>query len=180
MSKIEEAIVKELLKWYPYLEANGCSLLSLKFIASKIHQLFEPQPEIPIEQTIARPATNAPQPDSSRLLSEEVLVDLMNEECPDNIARLVIRVRNLQDAKTASIKEAKCQARVEREMLLAKAKLTLLVSECQACKSINELRVLLDSWVVANDLEPEKAVRFNSIEEVLDYFKKQGGIEDGI
>ena len=35
-----------------------------------------------------------------RLLTDEQLADLMNEECPDKIARLVIRVRNLQDAKT--------------------------------------------------------------------------------
>lgn len=35
-------------------------------------QLFEPKSEIPIEQTTACPATNAPKPDKTRLLVDEV------------------------------------------------------------------------------------------------------------
>ncbi len=41
--KIEEQVENELLKWHEYLVANGCSLLSLRFVAGKIRQLFEKQ-----------------------------------------------------------------------------------------------------------------------------------------
>ena len=38
-------VEQELLKWHDYLEANGCSLLSLRFVAQKIAALFEQEAE---------------------------------------------------------------------------------------------------------------------------------------
>jgi hypothetical protein len=52
-----------------------------------------------------------PKPDESRLLTEEQLIELLVEESNNivgdlyyTICSLVLKVRNLQDAKTASIK----------------------------------------------------------------------------
>jgi len=54
---------------------------------------------------------------------------------------------------------------------IARAQLTLLVAEIQRCDTLARIKEILDSWIVANELEPEKVRQFKSVEDVLAYFK---------
>lgn len=53
-----------------------------------------------------------------------------------------------------------------------KAYLTLLVKEVQDCKDMDEVRKLLDGWIIANDLHPELVVTMGK-EEFQKWRKKQ-------
>ena len=59
------------------------------------------------------------------------------------------------------------------EGMVARAQLTLLVAGVQRCDSLTGVMEVLDSWITANDLEPEKVEHFDSIEGVLAYFERK-------
>ncbi len=92
--------------------------------------------------------------EEDRLLPDEVLADLMNEECPNNIARLVIRVRNLQDAKTASIKDAEWEEKFNQAVS----------TMCGKCDSLMK-QAAIDAVKQANAECQER------VERIIDFLK---------
>lgn len=57
---------------------------------------------------------------------------------------------------------------------ISRAKLTILVAETQGCKNMEEVNKLLNSWIAANDLEPEKVEVYDSVEELLKAMEEGG------
>ena len=45
---------------------------------------------------------------------------------------------------------------------VTEATLTLLIAEIQACQDMAEVNRVLDSWVEANDLHPERVKHFSA------------------
>ena len=55
-----------------------------------------------------------------------------------------------------------------------KAFFEILIHEIQGCKNMEEVNVLLDSWIKANDLHPEKVETLTE-EEFRQRFSAKGG-----
>ena len=55
--------------------------------------------------------------------------------------------------------------------LRVRANLTLLVAEILDCKTIEETRRILSSWITANRLEPQKVKSFKNDEELMEFLR---------
>lgn len=54
-----------------------------------------------------------------------------------------------------------------------KAFLEILIYEIQSCGNSNEINTLLDSWIKANNLHPERVITISK-EELPQFLKKMG------
>ncbi len=134
MDKIEERI-KEILRQYSdsvltLVISSGKPYLELDEATAQICQLFEPTRHNIItdagKQLLKQIAKEQdmeielfePKPDESRLLTDEEVIRLGFKVCGKDFSRIdfceLPEFLLAQDAKTASIKDAECQARVER------------------------------------------------------------------